>query len=80
MVLLRISIRLDIISVRGLIGVYRTPAYNTGDHPFKTSAFFRGEGVKNLPNLPTDSSKKLPTEGSRVKNRENLLTSLMDGP
>jgi hypothetical protein len=32
-----------------------------GDHPFKTSAFFRGGGVKNLPNLPTDSSKKLPT-------------------
>ena len=33
-----------------------------GDHPFKTSAFFRGE-VKNLPNLPMDSSKKLPTGG-----------------
>ena len=25
------------------------------------SAFFRGGGVKNLPNWPTDSSKKLPT-------------------
>ena len=23
------------------------------DHPFKTSAFFRGGGVKNWPNLPT---------------------------
>ena len=28
------------------------------DHPFKTSASFKGEGVKNLPNLLTDSSKK----------------------
>ena len=33
------------------------------DHLFKTSAFLRGGGVKNLPNLPTDSSKKLPTVG-----------------
>ena len=33
------------------------------DHPFKTSAFFRGRGVKNWPNWPTDSSKKLPTGG-----------------
>ena len=33
------------------------------DHPFKTSASFRGEGIKNLPNLPTDNSKKLPTVG-----------------
>ena len=33
------------------------------DHPFKTSAYFRGGGVKNWPNLPTDSSKKLPTVG-----------------
>ena len=32
-------------------------------HPFKTSVFFRGGGVKNLPNLPTDSSEKLPTVG-----------------
>ena len=31
------------------------------DHPFKTSAFLRRGGVKNLPNLPMDSSKKLPT-------------------
>ena len=29
------------------------------DHPFK------GGGVKNLPNLPTDSSKKLLTVGGR---------------
>ena len=35
------------------------------DHPFKTSACLRGGGVKNWPNLPTDSSKKLPTEGGR---------------
>ena len=33
------------------------------DHPFKTSACLRGGGVKNLPNLPTDSTKKLPTLG-----------------
>ena len=33
------------------------------DHPFKTSAYSRGGGVKNLPNLPTDSTKKLPTVG-----------------
>ena len=33
------------------------------DHPFKTSACFRGGGVKNLPNLPTDSTKKLPKVG-----------------
>ena len=33
------------------------------DHPFKMSAYFRGEVVKNLPNLPTDSSKKLPIVG-----------------
>ena len=33
------------------------------DHPFKTSACSRGRGVKNLPNLPTDSTKKLPTVG-----------------
>ena len=35
------------------------------DHPFKTSACPRGGGVINLPNLPTDSSKKLPTVGDR---------------
>ena len=33
------------------------------DHPFKTSACLRGEGVKNLPNLLMDSCKKLPTVG-----------------
>ena len=33
------------------------------DHPFKTSAIFKGGGVKNLPNLPMDSTKKLPTVG-----------------
>ena len=33
------------------------------DHPFKTSACLRGGGVKNLPNLLTDSSKKPPTVG-----------------
>ena len=39
--------------------------YIFGDHPFKTSAFFMGGGVKNWPKLPTDSSKKLPTAGGR---------------
>ena len=38
-----------------------------GDHPFKTSTFFRGEGVKSLPNLPTDSSKKMPMVEGRGK-------------
>ena len=33
------------------------------DHPFKTSACSRGGGVKNLSNLPTDSTKKMPTVG-----------------
>ena len=33
------------------------------DHPFKTSACLMGGGVKNLPNLTTDSIKKLPTGG-----------------
>ena len=33
------------------------------DHPLKTSAFFRGGGVKNLPNLMMNSSKVLPTVG-----------------
>ena len=33
----------------------------------------RGEGVKNLPNLRTDSSKKTADgRGVGVKNRENL--------
>ena len=50
-------------------------SYHLRDHPFKTSAFYREGGVKNLPNLPTDSSKKLSTEGVGVKNRENLPTS-----
>ena len=33
------------------------------DHPFKTSARLRGGGVKNLPILLTDSTKKLPMAG-----------------
>ena len=32
------------------------------DHPFKTSALLRGGGVKYLPNLPMDSTKKLHIE------------------
>ena len=46
------------------------------DHPFKTSAFFRGEGVKNLPNLPTDSSKKADGRGVGVKNHEKFADVL----
>ena len=46
------------------------------DHPFKTSACSRGGGVKNLPNLPTDSTKKLPTVGGwGSKKCKNLPTS-----
>jgi hypothetical protein len=46
------------------------------DHPLKTSAFFRGEGVKNWPKLPIDSSKKTAAgRGVGVKNCENLPTS-----
>ena len=36
------------------------PVLTWRDHPFQMSAFFRG-GVKNSPNLETDSSKILPT-------------------
>ena len=46
--------------------LWEWPTYYTflyRDHPFKTSAFFRVGGDKNLPNLPTDSSKKLPKVG-----------------
>ena len=35
----------------------------TRDLPFETTVCFRGGGVKNLPNLPTDSTIKLPTVG-----------------
>ena len=37
--------------------------------------FLVGEGVKNWPNLPTDSSKNCQREGVGVKNSENLPTS-----
>ena len=47
------------------------------NHPFKTLAFFRGRGVKNLPNLPTDSSKKTANgRGIGVKNREKFANVL----
>ena len=36
------------------------------DHPFKTSALL-GWGGQIVPNLPTNSSKKLPTEAGRVQ-------------
>ena len=34
----------------------QTYACTVRDHPFKTSACLRGGGVKNWPNLPTDST------------------------
>ena len=38
--------------------------------------YISGVGVKNLPNLPTHSSKKTADgRGVGVKNRENLPTS-----
>ena len=37
------------------------------DHPFKMLSVFRGGGVKNMPNLPMDSSIKILTEGGRGK-------------
>ena len=48
---------------RALSKHFMVAVWNIWDHPFKTSAICRGGGVKNWPNLPTDSSKKLPTEG-----------------
>ena len=46
------------------------------DHPLKTSAYFRGVGVKNGPNLSMNNRKKLPMGGGvGVENRENLPTS-----
>ena len=39
--------------------------YSLGTIHFKTSACLRGGGVKNLPNLPTDSTRKLPMVGGR---------------
>ena len=67
-----------------LIGTYRHIKHEVAfrrtvlrDHPLKTSAFLREGGVKNLPNLPTDSSKKLPTvRGVGVKNREKFADVL----
>ena len=43
------------------------------DHPFKTSAFLRGGGVKNLPNLPTDSSKNCRWQGGRAQLSKRYL-------
>ena len=52
---------------RKFLAMLNIALYSVWDHPFKTSACLRGGGVKNWPNLPTDSSKKLPTEGVGVK-------------
>ena len=43
-----------------ILGLASSMINGLSDHPFKMSAFFRGEGVKNLPNLLTDSTKTLP--------------------
>ena len=45
---------------------------------FMTSAFFRGGGVKNLPNMPMDSRKKLPTEGGRGQ-KLRKFADVLDG-
>ena len=45
------------VSTSSAILTLETSIYDVG--------ILRGGGVKALPNLPTDSSKKLPTEGDR---------------
>ena len=50
------------------------------DHPFKTSAFLIGGGVKNWPNLPANSSKKLPTEGGRGQRSWKFADVFNQGP
>ena len=47
-----------------------TKAFTYGTIHLRRRHSLGGGGVKNLPNLPTDSSKKLPTVG--VKNREKF--------
>ena len=50
------------------------------DQTFKTSACSRGGGVKNWPNLPTDSSKKMPTYGDRGQKLWKFADVLTDDP
>ena len=60
------------------LGTHKRVTYSIGDHPFRTSAFLGDGGggrVKNWPNLTTYSSKKLPTDGGRGEDCENLPTS-----
>ena len=61
---------------------FNSRGFSLRDHPFKTSAFFRAVGVKNLPNLPSDSSKKTAdSRGLRGKNREQFAELFkVDGP
>ena len=54
---------LPLYFIEGHFDVWKISAFSIGDHPFKTSAFFKGGGVKNLPNLPMDSTKKMPSVG-----------------
>jgi hypothetical protein len=56
-----------------LIKIFLTPPQTQS--PFKTSEFFRGEGVKNLANLPMNSCKNCSQVGVGVKNHEKLPTS-----
>ena len=45
------------------------------DHPFKMSAFCRGEGSEIYKICQRIVVKKCPQRGVRVKNHENLTTS-----
>ena len=47
--------------VNSIIENYTISSLDLWDHPFKTSACLRGGRAKKLPNLLTDSTKKLPT-------------------
>ena len=49
------------------------------DHPFKKSAFLGGLGVYWLPNLLTDSSKKLPMDRGRGQKLWKFADVYMDG-
>ena len=54
--------------------------FTVRDHPFKTSAFFKkGVGVNNLPNLPTDGSKKLPTVGGVGVKKSEKFADVLNG-
>ena len=64
---------------KNFIQLFCNASFPFRDHPFKTSPFFKGGGVKNSQNLQTDSSKNYRRREVGVKNREKLPTSHMDG-